>query len=64
MSPIQNIILMGDSAGGNLALGLARYLAELAERSTRKEVKEIGQVGGMILYSVSLRNPVFLCIRR
>jgi hypothetical protein len=50
---------MGDSAGGNLALGLARYLAELAERSTRKEVKEIGQVGGMILYSVSLRIPTF-----
>lgn len=46
---------MGDSAGGNLALGLARYLAELADRSGRKEIKEIGQVGGMILYSVSLR---------
>ncbi|GHJ83602.1 hypothetical protein NliqN6_0004 [Naganishia liquefaciens] len=46
-----NIILMGDSAGGNLALGLARYLAELADRSERKDLKEIGQVGGMILYS-------------
>ncbi|KAI5448890.1 hypothetical protein NCC49_006028 [Naganishia albida] len=46
-----NIILMGDSAGGNLCLGLSRYLGELAERSQREEIKKIGQVGGMILYS-------------
>lgn len=44
---------MGDSAGGNLCLGLSRYLGELAERSQREEIKKIGQVGGMILHSVS-----------
>ncbi|KAJ9115381.1 hypothetical protein QFC22_005136 [Naganishia vaughanmartiniae] len=46
-----NIILMGDSAGGNLALALARYLGELAERGVSERTKNIGQVGGMILYS-------------
>ncbi|KAJ9091609.1 hypothetical protein QFC21_007149 [Naganishia friedmannii] len=46
-----NIILMGDSAGGNLALALARYLGELAERGGSERTKNIGQVGGMILYS-------------
>jgi hypothetical protein len=53
---------MGDSAGGNLALGLARYLAELSDWSTRKEIKQIGQVGGMILHSVS-REPC-PCVHR
>ncbi|KAJ9116247.1 hypothetical protein QFC24_006762 [Naganishia onofrii] len=42
---------MGDSAGGNLALALARYLGELAERGVSERTKNIGQVGGMILYS-------------
>jgi acetyl esterase/lipase len=49
---------MGDSAGGNLCLGLARYLGELSERSQREEIKKIGQVGGMILYSVRRAVPL------
>lgn len=42
---------MGDSAGGNTALGLARYLGELD-----REKRGVGQVGGLVLFSVSLES--------
>lgn len=47
----QNVIAMGDSAGGNTALGLARYLGELD-----REKRGVGQVGGLVLFSVSLES--------
>jgi len=49
----ENITLMGDSAGGNLCLALARYLAELAAMAARDDDKgqELGQPGGMVLFS-------------
>jgi acetyl esterase/lipase len=44
---------MGDSAGGNTALGLARYLGELQKQQGESGTKEVGMVGGLILFSVS-----------
>lgn len=54
MPPAQNIVLQGDSAGGNLCLALARYLADLK----RERGKDLGQPGGMLLFSVSFVRHV------
>jgi acetyl esterase/lipase len=47
------VVVMGDSAGGNTALGLARYLGELQKQQGESGTKEVGMVGGLILFSVS-----------
>lgn len=47
------VVVMGDSAGGNTALGLARYLGELQKQQGESGRKEVGMVGGLILFSVS-----------
>lgn len=44
----QNIILCGDSAGGNACLALAKCLGEMESLSS----KRFGQVGGLCLHSV------------
>lgn len=49
----ENIVLMGDSAGGGCSVGLARYLGDLEKHRQRKGEESVGQVGGMILFSVS-----------
>jgi acetyl esterase/lipase len=43
------VVAMGDSAGGSTCLSLARYLGEL-----EREKKGLGQLGGMILFSVGV----------
>ncbi|KAH8080115.1 Alpha/Beta hydrolase protein [Filobasidium floriforme] len=45
------VVVMGDSAGGNTALGLARYLGELQKQQGESGRKEVGMVGGLILFS-------------
>lgn len=44
----ENITLMGDSAGANLCLALARYLNDL---KLAEKGEDLGQPGGMILFS-------------
>ncbi len=50
---------MGDSAGANLCLALARYLNDL---KLAEKGEDLGQPGGMILFSVSEGFPPFLCL--
>lgn len=51
----ENIIVEGDSAGGNLALALTRYLveyrAELAAHAKQTGTRTLAQPGGLILLS-------------
>jgi acetyl esterase/lipase len=50
----ENIILIGDSSGAHIHLGLARYLAEI--RKSEKDA-ELGMPGAVML--VSVRHFIF-----